>query len=58
MATTITFFVPDAANEYADRTDTRVRVIDHDEVTKTTKVEFPDGYRTVVRDVDLVTREA
>lgn len=54
----LTFFAPDPTDEHAERIDQRVRVIDHDDVTKTTKVEFPDGYRAVVRDVDLITREA
>lgn len=54
----ITFFAPDVDDELAHLADQRVTVVDHDEVTKTTKVVFPDGFRTVVRDVDLVTREA
>lgn len=52
--TTIHFYV---GEEYPERRDTRVRVLDYDEVTHTSKVEFPDGYRAVVSRHDLVSRE-
>ena len=55
-ASTLTFFVPSSGDDHAHRADSRVRRLDHDEVTGTTRVEFPDGFRLVVRDVDLVTR--
>lgn len=42
--------------DYPERMDTRVRVIDYDEVTNTSKVEFPDGFRAVVSRFDLISR--
>lgn len=54
--TTITFYVGEG---YPQRRDSRVRVLDYDEVTQTSLVEFPDGYRTVViPKIDLTRREA
>jgi hypothetical protein len=50
------FFAPDADHELAHLSDQRVTVLDYDEVTMTSKVVFPNGYRAVVRKVDLVTR--
>jgi hypothetical protein len=58
MTTTLVFFAPDPDHEFAHLADQRVEPLDHDEVSKTTKVEFRNGFRLVVRDVDLVTREA
>jgi len=57
-AVKVHFYAPSDDTEYPERRDQRVRPIDHDEVTMTTKVEFPDGYRLVVPDGDLVSREA
>lgn len=54
-AVTITCYV---GEDYPDRRDSRVLVIDYDEVSQTSRVEFPDGYRAVVARVDLTTREA
>lgn len=56
LPTTLTFFVPDPDDEHADRTDSRVLVLDHDEVTRSSRVEFTDGHRLVVADKHLVTR--
>jgi hypothetical protein len=49
------FFTPDVDDESADRSGSRVQPIDHDEVTKTTKVRFCDGSRLVVRNCDFST---
>lgn len=55
MTTTRTFYLGSALGD--NRVDQRVRVLDHDEVTLTSKVEFLDGFRAVVPTVDLVSRE-
>lgn len=55
---TQTFFISDDPTEpYADRTNSRVTVLDYDEVTMTSRVVFPDGYRAVVSTRNLTTRE-
>lgn len=54
---TITFFAPQPSHTYAERADSRVRVVKHDEATRLSTVVFTDGFRLVVRDIDLVTRE-
>lgn len=55
LYTTIWFYIGEA---YPERRDSRVRALDFDEVTQSTKVEFPDGYTAVVSVADLVSREA
>lgn len=53
----IYFYAPAPGREFVGRADSRVRVLDHDPVTLTSRVEFPDGVRLVVADRDLVSRE-
>jgi hypothetical protein len=57
MRTTIHFYAPRAGDEFEDRRDQRVRLLDHDEVSLTHKVEFADGLRLVVREEHIVSRE-
>lgn len=51
-----TFYTPTTL-DLIERADERVRVIDYDEVTMTSRVEFSDGYRAVVPARHLTTRE-
>ena len=55
---TVVFYLPSSGSPYPERTDERVRVLDRDEVSLTSRVEFPDGLRAVVPVRDLVTRQA
>ncbi len=57
----IHFFAPSDPSDYpefGDRSDHRVTVLDHDEVSQTSRVVFSDDFRGLVRDCDLVSREA
>lgn len=55
---TLTFYAPGDLGEHPERADQRVRVLDYDEVTRSSRVEFPDGYRAVVPTACLLTRTA
>lgn len=58
--TTLHFYAPDWDREpdMIERRDQRVRLVDYNGITMTHKVEFTDGYRAVVRSVELLRREA
>lgn len=53
--TTIWFYL---GEDYPERKDFRVRILDFDDVSQTSRVEFRDGFRAVVPRYDLVSREA
>lgn len=56
--TTTFFYAPYLGSNHEDRRDARVRLVDFDEASTTSLVEFPDGYRLVIPSGELIVRDA
>jgi len=54
----IAFYAPGQFSPLKDRADQRVKVLDFDEPTQSTTIQFPDGLRVIVDRTEIVYREA